>query len=159
MCERALEIDPEFALAWSNLANVLQAYERWDKVVEYSARAIELQSDLPEAYEQLAGALLHEKRPTDATQAYLRLLALEPEKKGLPGSVRNARNIACDWQDYTRECAAIARSTRAGKFVAQPFNFLSMSDSAMLHRACVENFVRDAIPTQWNQTVEFPAAD
>jgi protein O-GlcNAc transferase len=160
-CEQALHIDPDFALGWSNLANVLQTYDRWDEVIEFSERAIQLQPQLYEAYEQLATALLHQKRPADATSTYLRLAEIAPDKNGLPGSIRSTRNTACDWSDHARERAAleqaVAAAAGAGGFVVQPFTFLSVSDSPALHLACARSFIADAIPSAWRTPVaEFP---
>ncbi len=84
---RAVEIDPQFALAWVGLAdalNLLQVYGTLslaDSLPEREAaidKALAINPDLGEAYASLGGLHRDRNRPEDAERAYRKAIELSP---------------------------------------------------------------------------------
>jgi TolB-like protein/DNA-binding winged helix-turn-helix (wHTH) protein/tetratricopeptide (TPR) repeat protein len=86
--QRAIEIDPRYALAWSGLANIYEAspinsdtapLEIRDRAVEAARRAVEAEPDLAEAQEALGNTHFHLTWDWGAAEAaYRRAIALDP---------------------------------------------------------------------------------
>ena len=77
--ERALTVDPEYALAWNNLG-VLSAQEPDSKAQEAFHRALRAKSDLSAARLNLALLLFQRRRLQLALEAYRQVLADEPQQ-------------------------------------------------------------------------------
>jgi len=81
----AVALDPDFALAWANLAYVLAVAPTWrpdhaaeyqDEALEAGRRALALQRDLPETHHALAVVHLVRGEWSEADEAYRRALEL-----------------------------------------------------------------------------------
>ena len=76
--KRALALNPEFAEAYSNLANAVRELGQADVAIEIYKRAIALNPRLVEAMSNLASAYVGLGKQTEAIDAYRRVLAVNP---------------------------------------------------------------------------------
>lgn len=85
--ERAVELDPEFALAWVGIAESVNLFgiygdmnpgERAEQMNRAVARALELDPTLGEAYVSLAVTLQWQNKEEEAEEAYQRAIELNP---------------------------------------------------------------------------------
>ena len=117
MLERAVQLDPAFALAWSLLAEArsdlyLSGYDRSDRLVEQareaSDRALTLDPDLPEAHR--AKGVFHyrvERRYDEA------LAALATAAEGLPNDPQTQSTIGYIWRRQGQMEDALAQISLA----------------------------------------------
>jgi hypothetical protein len=77
--ERAIELDPEIAVAHTNLGNVRQAQGRLEEAVACHERALAVEPMNPEAYSNLGGILDLQGKLTESMAAYDRALELRPD--------------------------------------------------------------------------------
>lgn len=77
--ERALELDPDLAAAWTNLGSMLAERGELDEAREHYERALECDSDQPEAQCNMAELLLREGEPEASISAYRTLLRSAPD--------------------------------------------------------------------------------
>jgi len=102
LCYRkALEMDPGFAGAWSNLGIACKDQGMFDQAVSFYRRAIELQPDFAAAWNNLGIALKELGRRDEAVQCYRRALELSS------GSVRVVVNLANLLYDLDRYYEAV----------------------------------------------------
>ncbi len=76
--ERAVELDPDFALAWAGLADVYFNLPGWEKAREAAERALELDPNLGQAHAALGSYHAHRFEWAAAEQEYRRALELDP---------------------------------------------------------------------------------
>jgi TolB-like protein/DNA-binding winged helix-turn-helix (wHTH) protein/Tfp pilus assembly protein PilF len=106
--DRAIEIDPSYALAYAGLADayttasdwVLSPREALPKAEAAARRALEFDDGLAEAHGALAHAHLHEWRMADAGKEFARALALNP-------------NITSTYFAYAEYLSALGRQDQA----------------------------------------------
>jgi tetratricopeptide (TPR) repeat protein len=138
---RAIELDPEFALAHAGLAEsaaLLAMYfppgeEPLARAGAACARALELQADLPEAHAVLGLVRFLSGQPAAAAEAFARALALAPR---LPETHYYAGRVA--FQEGRLEEAALRfrtsdelrESCHAAFFAAQSIEALGRHDEA-----------------------------
>ncbi len=94
-CRRALEVDPQHAMAWFRLANAVDAQGRFDEAEDYYRRSIALNPDFPHVWNNLGVTLMTLVRPDDAEQCYRKALSLAPDEVGFIvnlGLARMAQN-------------------------------------------------------------------
>ena len=88
--DAALAIQPNFAAAHSNRANVLKAQKRLNEALESYDKALAIQPDFAEALSNRGNALMEMQRFEDALASYDRALAIRPN---FPGALNNRANI------------------------------------------------------------------
>ncbi len=120
--QEALELDPEFAMAWRLLALSLGRVER-DRVRELEAatRAYELRHRLTPRERHLAAANYYccVTRNREAhLAAYRRMLELDPDD---PTALNNLGALYLSSQDYDRAAGYFERATRTTTTGATPF--------------------------------------
>ena len=79
---RAVEIAPDFAVAWSNLGGLLSEAERPDAAADAYRRALALDPGNAHMHFNLANALVVADDPAAAVGAYRAALALQPDHPG-----------------------------------------------------------------------------
>lgn len=75
---QAVQLDPKFASAWSNLGNIHKLKGRLKDAAKAYRKAIALQPDLPDAHYNLALALEAQGLPTKAEESLRRALLFRP---------------------------------------------------------------------------------
>jgi TolB-like protein/Flp pilus assembly protein TadD len=139
LLRRALEIDPDYARAWSGLGDAFgqrqirygQGVSWADSAITASRRAVELDPRLPEGYKALALAYSARFSPEESLAAGLKALELEPSKSdaanivGVMQSVLGRFDEALYW--YKRSfrldpTSPFARSNIAGGYRDLHFN-------------------------------------
>jgi TolB-like protein/Tfp pilus assembly protein PilF len=88
MFERAIEIDPAYALAWTGVADACSLLYMYypgqasdlEQADRASARALELAPSLPEAHASRGFALFHRKRLDEASAAFETAFRLDPQQ-------------------------------------------------------------------------------
>lgn len=76
---RAIELQPQFPIAWSNLANTLSAQGRYDEGVEACQTALEQQPDYQTAINNLGAIYVRQNRFDDAAELFRKTLAANPD--------------------------------------------------------------------------------
>ena len=79
LIRRAIALQPHNAIAYGNLALVLQSQAKWDEAMECSRQALALQPNLPEAHYNLGYAFHVKGELEEAAACYRRALALRPD--------------------------------------------------------------------------------
>jgi tetratricopeptide (TPR) repeat protein len=78
LIRRAIALQPNNAIAYGNLALVLQSQGKWDEAMECSRQALALHPNVPETHYNLGYAFHVKGDLEDATACYRRALALQP---------------------------------------------------------------------------------
>ena len=76
---RAVQLDPGFAGAYSNLGNVLNDQDRFDEAIECFERAIQIQPDFADAYNNLGNTLHNKGLVDEAITKCRRAVQLRPD--------------------------------------------------------------------------------
>ncbi len=77
---RAITLDPENAIAWNNLAALLQTNKRYDKAQIAYQKAVEIDPEYSLAWNNMGSLLAtHLQQYDEAEKAYRRAVALDPE--------------------------------------------------------------------------------
>jgi len=79
LIRRAVALQPNNAIAYGNLALVLQSQGKWDEAIECSRQALALQPNIPAAHYNLGYAFHVKGELEDAVACYRRALALQPQ--------------------------------------------------------------------------------
>ncbi len=139
---RALELDPEYALAWAGLGDAFaQRVGRFgyplawaDSAVRAARRAVELDPELAEAHKALGLAYQMQGRHHEALDAYLEAIELDPNHYG---AMNNAGLIYRDFGRLDKAMHWYRRAVRLGPNdpiprlnLAYTFTFLKMEDRA-----------------------------
>jgi TolB-like protein/Tfp pilus assembly protein PilF len=125
--ERVVEIDPDFALAWSGLADAYMLLPEYSATIDRTmvgerstfavARALELDPDLPYVSSSAAWSkLIHDYDWRGAEEAFRRALEVEADNT----SVLHWLSHTLSWQGHQDEALAVARLSVA----IEPFSRL-----------------------------------
>jgi protein O-GlcNAc transferase len=144
--EHALAIKPGFVSALANRGAVLIELRWYDEGVASCEAALALDPRYVPALANRANGLFELRRFPEAARDFERVLALDPDYDYAAGRALYSRLLTCDWTEYERDMAAVARKVASGGRAAIPFMFLNMSDSVAERRQCAETFSRDKYP-------------
>ncbi len=103
----AIQVNPDFAPAHSNLGAALKALQRLDEAVASYERAIALAPDTAEAHSNLGNALREMRRPVEALARYDHAIALKPN---YADAYYNRGNALNDLQRRDEAAASFARA-------------------------------------------------
>ena len=78
LISKALKIAPNYADAYANLGNALQAMDRMEEALQTYYRAISLMPDMAEAHNNIGSVLKALGRPEEAVDSYQMAIALQP---------------------------------------------------------------------------------
>ena len=77
-CDRALEIDPDCAVAWNNKGTALGDLRRYDEAIECHNRALQIAPDCAETWNNKGLILYKLRRYGEAIRCYVRGLEINP---------------------------------------------------------------------------------
>ncbi|MBA3505319.1 MAG: tetratricopeptide repeat protein [Betaproteobacteria bacterium] len=144
--DRALALRPTFAEAHNNRGSALTALKRHVEAVASFTRALAIKPSLSEALRNRGIALSLLGKYEDAVKDLERALDVNPNLPFAKGTLLHSKMHCCDWQTYESDLRQLITEVREGKRVAEPFAFLSISDSAQDQLHCSEIWVRDQCP-------------
>jgi TolB-like protein/Flp pilus assembly protein TadD len=141
MFEKAVEVDPGFALAWTGIAESICLTDMYypssgadlGRADEASARALELDSDLAEAHGARGFALLQLKRVDEAEEEFKTAIMLDPNQFEARYFYARACFSQGRLEDAARlfqEAAAVREDYQAAFFAAQALEALGRDDEA-----------------------------
>ncbi len=144
--DRAISLAPGLPEAWLNRGNaMLKARTKEEALADYD-RAIALKPDYAQAHVNRGHVLRERKRLEEALASYTRALELEPDFEFLRGLRLYTRMQLCDWKGQQEEIRAIEAAVARGEKVADPFQVLSMSGSAVLRKQAAEIYTQTRFP-------------
>ena len=80
--ERAVELAPNVAVGWTDLANLYLKQDRYDEALEKVRKAIEIAPDFAHAWVVQGNTLSRAQRHTEALEAYRKALEISPRNVG-----------------------------------------------------------------------------
>jgi predicted O-linked N-acetylglucosamine transferase (SPINDLY family) len=145
--EHALALKPDHAEAWFCRGIALQECARYDEALASFERALQIRPDYVEVLSSCGLTLAAMGRYAEAVKTYERLLQLDPDYDYALGFLLHFRLHLCDWTDYAESANRTTAGVRVGKNVAQPFAFLTASDSAQDQLLCSSRYIANKFPT------------
>jgi protein O-GlcNAc transferase len=137
--DEALSRDPDLAEAYLGRGNVFSELKREGEALSAYGEAIALRPDLAEAWLGRGHVLREMRRFAEALAAYDKAMQLKPQLRGVQGARLKAKMQVCDWSHFDVERAQLVASLKRGQIV-QPFDFLSVSETAGDQYACANLF-------------------
>src|SRR5215467_10395499 len=142
-CDRALAIRPDYAEALNNRGLALLGLARHREALASYDRALAVNPDHPEALNNRGNVLLELRRHEEAAKDFERLVAVKPDWEYAQGNMLHSQLHCGDWKDYSRRVELIVKDVIAGKRVAHPFIFLSISESSRDQLQCARTFAQE----------------
>ena len=143
---KAIEINPSFALAYSNHGNALQELKRLDDALTSYDKAIALKPDYAEAFNNRGNALKELKRLDDALVSYDAAIALKPDYEFLLGIRLNTQMHLCDWSDLQNQLEELEAFISEELMVSHPFPVIGLVDKPGLQLKASTIFVNEKHP-------------
>jgi len=151
---RAIKIDADNAVAYSNLGIVLRELKRPEEALASFDRALAIKPAYADVLNNRGNALRDLGRYEDAARSYARLVELAPDYDYAIGIMFHSQLHCCDWTQYAQNRERIVHAVSDGKKADAPFRFLAVSASAAAQLQCARVYVADkypAVPTPlWN---------
>ena len=97
---KALEINPQFADAWSSKGNALNSLSKYDEAIQACDKAIEINPQFAEAWNNKGAALYYQGKYDEAIQAYDKAIEINPQ-------------FADAWSSKGNALKALGRTTEA----------------------------------------------
>ena len=127
--ENALKLDPHSSMVLANRGNALMALERGGEALLSYESALGIDAANEVALNGRAQILHMQKKYVEAAQAFDQLLVAARDYPYAVGHLVHSKLCCCDWSEYELGIERIVTAVRAGRRVASPFMFLSVSDS------------------------------
>jgi protein O-GlcNAc transferase len=96
--QEAINIDPQFADAYSNMGNAYKDLQRLDDAIRCNTMAIRLRPNFADAYCNLAAAYKDGGRIDDAITCYRKALSLKPEFPDAFANYVHSLLTVSDWR-------------------------------------------------------------
>ncbi|MGP8121694.1 MAG: tetratricopeptide repeat protein [Xanthobacteraceae bacterium] len=144
--ERALAIDTGLADAWLGKGNVLYTFRLYEDAMPAYDKARALKPDFAEAWFGYGNVMEGLKRYGEALSAYDRAISLKPDVPGWESARLRTKMQLCDWRNLDDDFARLLSSSRNGKLVAYPFEFLSVPSSSEDQLHCAKQWIARLYP-------------
>jgi protein O-GlcNAc transferase len=138
--ERAIALKPDFADAWIASGVLYSELAQFDKAIKCYRQALAAQPGSVSAKYHIADALRKLEKNDEALAALEEVLRLDPDYDYVRGQLAWLRRQRCDWRSFAADCDGIVASVRAGKRVAEPFEFLVLTDNAGDQLQCARSW-------------------
>lgn len=142
---RALQINPQMAAAYSNKGLVLHRLMRLNEAIASYSQAITLAPGFVDALYNRANAYKDKQSFALACADYEQILKLDPGSSYCLGTLLYTRASMCDWRSQhllPQLAQQVAASTRA----SLPFTLLTLLDDPYLQLACARIYIADRYP-------------
>ncbi len=143
--DESIAINPNDAEAHCNRGITLLLQHRTEAIPSFD-KAIQINPNHAEAYYHRGYSMRLLSRFDEAAADYKKVAALAPDFDYLPGSILEASLQTCDWTDYEALVGQISAGLETDRYVAHPFIFMALSDSARLQNKAAQAWVRYACP-------------
>ncbi len=144
--DRVLAQAPGRADALNNRGNVLVRLKRPAEALAAFDRALTLRPDYLDALFNRGLALHEVGRFAEAARAFAELVARAPEFDYAVGKLLRCRLRCCDWMDLTQNVTSITTAVARGARVADPFDFIAISDSEAAQLQCARIYASNVCP-------------
>ena len=141
--DRALALKPDFAAGYLNRGVARRVAGNLDGAVADFSQAENLNPTSVKALYTLATTLAEQSRHLDASDAYARAAAIDPDHPFLRGTWLYVRMMLCDWRGFTDDAAAIQHSVAQGRKAVLAYAFPAMSDDPGLQKKAAETWAAD----------------
>ena len=142
--DKALALFPNFAEAWLGRGNTLRELGRYDDALAAYNKATRLKPNLAEAYAGCGSMFVRLKRYDQAIAAYDKALTFKPDLEFVEGERLHCKMHLCNWDNFAAEYQRLVASVKDKKI--QPFDFLSLSSSALEQLECAKCWVSEKCP-------------
>ena len=144
--DKALSLKPDYIEAWSNKGNTLGELKRLDEALACYDKALSLKPGYAEVWSNKASTLSMLQRYEESILCYQKALDLSDNIDWIYGDQIYAQMKVCHWSHFQENTEILASKIRSGEKIINPFQFLALSDDALLHRQCAEIYARDQYP-------------
>ncbi len=146
--DKALSLKPDYAEAWYNKGFTLNELKRYHEALAHYDKALSLKPDYAEAWSN-KGCILNElKRYNEAIAHFDKALRLKSDIDWKYGDLVHTKMKICDWSSFTNDLEIIYKKVMANEKVISPFELLSLSDNAALHKKSSGIYAQNKFPAQ-----------
>jgi predicted O-linked N-acetylglucosamine transferase (SPINDLY family) len=143
---RAIALKPDFAEAYCNRGLVLQELQQWDGALASYNQAIAVKADFAEAHLNLGNALRTLGRDGEALASYSNALELKPDHPWAYGVWLHMKMHLGDWSGLGPALANLTSRIERGERATQPFEAMTLLDSAPLQRCAAQIWMQATCP-------------
>ena len=144
--DKALSLQPEYAEGWSNKGAALNELNRYEEAIAYYDKALSLKPDYAEAWSNKGVALNELKRYDAAIAHYDRALGLKADIDWAYGDFLHTKMKICSWSNFQEEVKNLSEKVLSQQKITRPFQLLSLTDDAFLHKQCSEIYAQAKYP-------------
>jgi predicted O-linked N-acetylglucosamine transferase (SPINDLY family) len=144
--DKALSLKPDYAEGWSNKGVSLNELKRYEEAIAHHDKALSLKPDYAEAWSNKGVVLNELKRYEAAVASYDRALGLKPDIDWACGDFLHIKMKICSWENFQEEVKNLAQKVLSQQKTSPPFQLLSLTDDAFLHKQCAEIYAHDKYP-------------
>lgn len=144
--DRAIALKPDFAAAYLNRGVARRVGGDLDGAVADFTQAAALSPTAKTLY-TLGTTLAEQSRHAEASEAYARAFALEPEHPFLLGTWLHVRMMLCDWRDFAPDVAKLERMIARGQKAIPVLPLTAISDDLALQKKTAEVWTADRVGT------------
>ncbi|WCM93988.1 tetratricopeptide repeat protein [Acidovorax sp. NCPPB 2350] len=141
LLQQSVGIHPADPVAWNNLANALKDVGEIEAALAACDNALGRAPAYVAALHTRATLLMAQSRHAEAVQAFEAVLQQDPDHAAALGGLWRAKLESCDWPGLDALHQRILQGLAQGLPCLLPFEALTFSDDAALHRRCAQAFI------------------
>ena len=134
--DAALRLKPDLSQAWIGRGNACRELAQSAAALAAYDRALQIQPDQANAWAGRGTVLLESQKYEDALAAFERAFQLNPKQTHVEGTRLHIKMQLCDWRNFEADRTHLLASLHVGVEALQPFELLSVTQSAADQLAC-----------------------
>ena len=142
---RAIALKPGFAAAWRSRGVARRVAGDLDGAIADFSQAAALDPHSVKTLYTLATTLAEQSRGEEASAAFARAFAADPEYPFLLGTWLHVRMMLCDWRDFAADAAKLEQMITRGQKAIPAFALPALSDDLALQKRCAETWTADRV--------------